>query len=293
MKIKRWPACCLLFVALICQPAYAWWTEGHECIDRAAVSVLPPDMPEFFRNGADTIVAYSMDPDLWRNRQTECLKSSEGPNHFLDLELLEGRPLPETRKEFLALCRKLKLAPDKVGALPYAIQEWHDRLTLALAEHRGWPDDRAVKAKVLYIAGILSHYTGDATQPLHCTIHYDGRVQPDGASPRTGIHLKMDALPGHMGTKPDEAAKGLKIGAAKDVFALTLAAIKESNARVARVYKLENRLPAAEGPTPEAADKGVRALSTECCKAGASLTATVWYSAWAASEAVELHPWRK
>ena len=35
------------------------------------------------------------------------------------------------------------------------------------------------------------------------------------------------------------------------------------------------------------------ALAAECCGAGAGLTATVWYSAWPASEDVDLPDWHK
>ena len=87
---------------------------------------------------------------------------------------------------------------------------------LAFAEYRERSGDEAVQAKILYIAGVLSHYTGDASQPLHCTVHHDGRVEPDGTSPGTGIYLKMDALPGQLGIQPEEVAEGLKIRTAEN-----------------------------------------------------------------------------
>jgi hypothetical protein len=49
-----------------------------------------------------------------------------------------------------------------------------------------------MKAKILYIAGVLAHYTEDAAQPLHTTVDFDGRLKPDGTSPRSGIHRKVD-----------------------------------------------------------------------------------------------------
>jgi len=283
----------LCIVALASQTALGWWLEGHDCIARAAVSVLPADMPEFFRQGAGTIASYSSEPDLWTGRNVPELRKSERFNHYLDLELLEGRPLPATRGDFEALCRELKLEPAAVGTLPYAIQEWEQRLALAFAQHRDAPDDKAIRAKILYIAGVLSHYTADASQPLHCTVHYDGKAQPGKPSPRTGIHLRMDALPGQLGVEAEDVADGVEIQASGDVFATTIEAILESNGRVGRVYALEDKLPPAEEPIEHEPDADVRALALECCQAGVRLTATVWYSAWVQSESIELPPWQR
>ncbi len=291
MRLRHCVLLAFVVLALLARATSAWWTEGHHCIDKAAALVLPAEMPQFFREGADAIASYSMDPDLWKDRKLPALRRAEYSNHYLDLELLEGRDPPATRQEFLTLCRQLKVDADTVGTLPYAIREWHDRLVLAFAEHRRWPDDKAIQAKVLYIAGVLSHYTGDASQPLHCTVHYDGQVGPDGSSPRTGIHLKMDALPGQLGIKPEEAAEGLKVEAAQDVFATAMAVIRESNKRVETVYRLQDKLPPAEGLVQGEPDEDVRALARESCRAGAQLTAKLWYSAWVASTEMELPEW--
>jgi len=291
MRYTRQLLCCLIFAAALAQASWAWWSEGHEVIDRAAGSVLPSDMPEFFLKGTDTIASYSMEPDLWTGRDLPALRSSESLNHYLDLELLGGRELPRTRDEFLALCCEIKLPPSSVGALPYTIQEWHDRLAVAFAEHRKWPDDKAVQAKILYIAGVLGHYTGDAGQPLHCTLDYDGRTNPDGSSPRTGIHLKMDALPGQLALNPAEVAKGVKAEAVEDIFARALTAINESHKRVDRVYKLEDKLPPVVGPIEGKPDEDVRRLALDCVRTGAELTATAWHSAWVESLNVAVPEW--
>ncbi len=181
-----------LLSASLSASALAWWAAGHGVIVRAAALALPQDVPEFFCRGAATIESYSSDPDVWSS-VLPALKAAEGPEHYFNLELVGKRDLPGTRAEFAALCRGLELAPEKVGFLPYAIQEQYERLVLAFAEHRRWPDDEDVRAKVLYIAGILSHYAGDAAEPLDCTVHYDGRARADGSSPKTGIQEKMDA----------------------------------------------------------------------------------------------------
>ena len=268
---------CAGALALISLAAWAWWPAGHWTIAEAAAAALPADAPEFLRKAGSTLAFYSDDPDLWTEKDLPVhLRASQAPEHFIDLELLKGRKLPGTRPEFAALCKELGQEPDKVGTLPYALREWYDRLVLAFAEHRKWPDDGRVRTKVLYLAGVLGHYSADAVQPLHATLHFDGRAAADGSSPRTGIHFKVDALPERLGLKADEVAKELKVSAAADPFAAVASAIQESGGLVDKVYEMEKALPAVGGPAPAEPDPEVRRFALERCRAGARLTATLW-----------------
>jgi len=283
-------------VALCLGPvANAWWAEGHLVMDEAAVKALPADMPAFFRRGGETIESYANDPDLYRDRALPALRNAGGPEHFFDLELLKGNAAPELRGDFFVLCNKLRIHPYSIGSLPYAILENSQKLTYAFAEYRHAPENEAVRAKILYIAGILSHYTGDATQPLHCTVHYDGRANPDGSSPRTGIHAKVDALPGRLGvTSADIAPK--RVTRIENVFARAMEVIRESNDTVDAVYAMEGELPEAEGPMKEPVSPAVRRLTAERLRTGAALTAAVWYTAWLNSVEIELpahHPLKR
>ena len=229
------------------------------------------------------------------SRAVPALRSAENPNHFINLEALQGKELPKTRQQYVKLCWDVNSDADKIGCLPYAIQEEYEKLVMAFAEHRKAPEDKAVQAKILYLAGVLAHYAEDAAQPLHTTIHYDGRAKPDKSSPRSGIHTKVDALPEKLGLTAEEIAKGLqKVEAPKDgAFAATLAAIKESHGKVDRLYELEPKLPDANVEPPKEPDKDVREFGLERCRAAASFTASLWYSAWAQSAKVKLPEWHK
>jgi hypothetical protein len=287
-------AAVLAVLALASGSALAWWPVGHTLISSAAADALPADMPEFFRKAGETLAFYSDDPDLWIDGSLPVhLRPAQGPEHFLDLELLKGRKLPATRPEYEALCRELGLTAGQAGALPYAIREWQERLVLAFAEHRKWPDDARVRAKVLYLAGVLAHYTADAAQPLHATVHFDGRLKEDGSSPRSGIHFRMDALPERVGLRRGEVGKDLKVAAAADPFAAAVAAIEECGKLVDKVYELEPSLPPVGGPAPAEPDQAVHAFALERCRAGALLTATLWYSAWISSAKVRLPDWHQ
>lgn len=66
---------------------------------------------------------------------------------FLSCEGQEKRTPKKSRYEFIALCAKLKIRPDEVGLLPYALVEWTQRLMMAFADYRrtfGYPNGSAV-----------------------------------------------------------------------------------------------------------------------------------------------------
>ena len=208
----------------------------------------------------------------------------EFSEHFLDRELLEGRALPPTRYEFLEMCIKAGIDPTKVGLVPYAVAEWTERLAVAFAEHRKWPDNQVVQNKCLVYAGFLAHYAEDLCQPLHLTIHYNGRAKADGSSPRSGIHEKVDALVQKLEFKPGELAQGQEIAAFDTLMPAIVEEIEKGRALIDRVYELEEDLESAESPE-------VRGFARERARAATRFTAALYLTAWEKSAVVELPEW--
>ncbi|MCC7262917.1 MAG: hypothetical protein IT369_10385 [Candidatus Latescibacteria bacterium] len=272
-------------VLLACgAPAWGWWAGGHALITRAAVQALPGEMPEFFRQGAEAMARLAPVPDAERNPALSHLRSAGRGEHFLDLELLGGKALPDQRYDFLKLCAAAGQDPAQVGTAPYAVAEWTERLALAFAQHRRWPANTLVQSECLTAAGHLAHYAEDLCQPLHTTLHYDGRAGVDGKSPRSGIHEKVDALPEKLKLDPAELAKGLAPVTGDSLMPLILAQLQASNGLVDSVYALEGELD-----HPESAR--VRAFAEERSRAAAALTAGLYLRAWAISASVELPGW--
>lgn len=275
----------LVIAAACASPLFAWHAEGHNAVARGAVAVLPDTMPEWFRKGAELVAHTSNDPDAFKNPSVIALTHAEQPEHFLDLELLGDEQVPATRMAYYKWCFEKKLDPGKVGTLPYAIQEWTQRLTVALAEHRKWPENEQIKQKCLVYAGILAHYSGDLCQPLHVTIHYDGRADAEGKSPKSGIHPRMDDLLGRVipgaqtgSPAPRELLEGIKPQKLDRLFGGVMDEIKRSHARIDRVYELEKDLPvkdAAWKPTD-----AVKELAIERYRAAAAFTASLYLTAW-------------
>jgi hypothetical protein len=133
------------------------------------------------------------------------LRHFNGPDHYIDLEQLadyglKAEMLPILRYDFvgqLAVIRKTH--PEKfreidparnedhtrelVGLLPWAISENYSKLKSGFSclktfeENGGTADEIAnTQANIVYIMGTMGHYVGDASQPLHTTIHHHGWV---------------------------------------------------------------------------------------------------------------------
>lgn len=269
--------------------AFAWHDEGHYYIARAATLALPDDVPAFFRDGQAAIAHGSLDPDVFKHRDLPQLNHCEFPEHFMDIELLQGRDLPPLRYDFLKLCYELDVDPAKAGTLPYAITEWTQKLTMAFAEYRANPDNPYVQAKCLVYAGILSHYAADLHMPLHTSVHWDGRMKEGEPYVRTGIHLKVDALPTKMPynelfTEPLPTPL-----ASPDIFRFVMDEFAGSHALVDRVYELEDALPEKADLSPLEGD--VRSFTIERCRAAAAFTADLFLSAWRNSAKIEMHDW--
>jgi hypothetical protein len=233
-----------------------------------------------------------LDPDTFTRPIAPAeLHKAEAPEHYFDLELLGSRQIPTDRYGFIALCAEQKLDPSKVGLLPYAITECAGRLTVALAEHRKWPENRHIQMKCLVYAGALSHYAQDLCQPLHVTIHFDGRAGENTPSPRSGIHLKTDALLGKVKMDGKVTIKDAPACPFDKLFPAIIAELKHSNSLVDEVYRLEGDLPEAEAPIkpPGPAEE----FAKERLRAAAGLTAWLYVTAWENSKDIVLPDWHR
>jgi hypothetical protein len=262
---------------------WGWWSGGHEAIAEAAASILPDEVPAFFRAAGKQLAHYAVDPDRWKNPGATALKATEFPEHFIDLELFQGKPLPQGRYQAIKLLVELKVDPDKAGLLPYAILDNWDRLRVAFYDLRQDPNNETIRAKCLVYAGTLSHYTGDLSMPLHTTVNYDGKPDPNGKLQQKGIHAKIDAFPERNNFTAVELARGLTAKVIEEPWKHVVKCIEDSHKHVERCYELD-AADAIARPTMES-----RQFILERCRFGVQLTADLWYSAWVSSAKLPKH----
>jgi hypothetical protein len=130
---------------------------------------------------------------------------------------------------------------------------------------------------------------GDASQPLHSTIHVNGWrpevPNPNGYRTTPGIHREFETeMLNHTTIDPHEVQQKMAPPQALlgDPLQWAVGIIQESNSQVERLYQLEkagNLKP--DQPTPQGID-----FAEERLAKGASNLRDLWVSAWTASEAL-------
>ncbi|MFN4295697.1 MAG: S1/P1 Nuclease [Brevundimonas sp.] len=194
----------LAAVALIAAPAAdvgAWGATGHRLIAVAAMRALPDEIPAFLRTteAATEVGELAREPDRWKGGPRTHARERDTA-HFIDFDdngyvLTPQGPhidaMPELRSEYEARLTQAGLSVDTAGWLYYALIDGWQQLVrdfaywrvLNAAEaretdpaRRAWyaEDRRRREGLLIRDLGVWSHYVGDASQPLHTSIHYNG-----------------------------------------------------------------------------------------------------------------------
>lgn len=188
-------------LALVLSPGLAlgWGATGHRLIGRLAVEALPASLPAFVRSLAavEAVGELAREPDRWKGGG-RLHDTERDPAHFLDVGddgLILGGPtlaaLPPTREAFETALRTVGADSWKSGWLPYAIVDAWEQLVRDFAywradtagakhtpdrAHRAWlaADGARREALTLRDLGMLAHYVGDGSQPMHVSEHFNG-----------------------------------------------------------------------------------------------------------------------
>lgn len=207
--------------------ARAWDEDGHAIVTYLAHDALSKEMPEWIRSDKyrDRLVYLSAEPDRWRGQRNIHLDHVNNPDHYLDVELLIDfgltlETMPELRRVYTDHVAMHKVThtgikqpkideKDKAyvhhvpGLLAHEIAElqwtiaasWTqlktfeahpERVSAAMIEN--------ARQNIVYHMGVLSHYVGDGSQPLHLTKHYNGWVgeNPRGYTTDNEFHAFLD-----------------------------------------------------------------------------------------------------
>jgi S1/P1 Nuclease len=266
--------------------ACAWGNEGHRIINRLAAADLPADVPAFLHSEAaiQEIEYLGPEPDRWRSPAEAELSAVQAPEHFINLEPADALgPLPHRRLDFEAAVFASGQRPEKVGLQPWEAVEVWERLKAALREYRhltvAHEDSRAVEQAAIFYAGWLGHYVGDASQPLHTTIQYNGWIgpNPNGYTTAHEIHWQFEGpFVGANLHASDVQPRMAPVHAIEgDVFADYVAYLRQTSKYVEKVYQLEKLGGFGGQGTQESRD-----FTAERLAAGASKLRDMIYSAW-------------
>ena len=314
----------LAALAFLCAlTARAWDYEAHRAINLTALSAMPADFPAFLKTpeNKERIGFLAGEPDRWRNSDNPSLRHINQSEHFFDIEELDPlgmkfADLPQFRYIFVQQLTRAQAAHPEIppktppekdrdaigsfpGFLPWAIAENYGKLQSgfsslrAFEQHGGTPVEIAnARANIAYIMGTMGHYVGDAVQPLHLTIFFNGWTgdNPNAYTTSRRFHAWIDG--GFFAkTGPfdlDAFAQRIKLAqcfpsAIKDsagrdpVFLQILALMAAQNKKVGPLYALD-KAGKLDADSPGA--KEGRAFLEDQLLIGAKFLADLWYTAY-------------
>ena len=284
MRSLRFSVCRVVLVLVLIlgvrSNTAAWWEKGHRIATACAVEVMPEEVPAFFREQREILEYLSGEADRWK-RYGPTLRAAERPNHYLDLEMLneDVSEIVFPSDRYKALKGYFEKGEKIPGLLFYQIVEYYERLRGSFHAYRAHPEDPGIRHAIISYAGILAHYAEDLSQPLHLTIHYDGRVNARGnVVSNKGIHKRFE---GPMVERYVEVGDCRKLMRApvvlEDVAEAVKKALLTSHGYLDEVYRQDD---AGKFETPDRASKElVRARLAF----GAQLLSDLWYTAWVRS----------
>ena len=305
-------------LGIVALQAHAWDYEGHHTVNELALASLPTDFGIQLTPALKARIAYlAGEPDRWRNTPDLPLKHVNGPDHYFDLEDLSlcgltPQTLPPLRYDFvdaIALARAAHpekfpaIDPDKDadhtreldGFLPWSITENYEKLksdfsTLkTLRQYGGTAIEIAnAEADCAYVMGVMGHYVGDGSQPLHTTKYFNGWFgsNPKGYTTSNKFHSWIDGGYFHKtgGIKLDLLVGQIQPATAFDnesdengIFNDVVNYIVAQNKYVEPLYQMEK-----DGQLSGEGDKGMQGrpfLDGQLVKAGQML-GNLWLTAW-------------
>lgn len=297
-----------LVLSASAQQALAWGATGHRMIAVLGVKALGPDLPAFLKTPQNIaeIGELAREPDRSKG-SGRVHDSMRDPAHFLNLDdagkiggVVPLDPLMATRADYDRALAAAGTDSTKMGYLPYAIIDGWQQLTKDLAywravtlaiprakspEQRAWLKADLARRQTLIIhnLGVWSHYIGDASQPLHVSIHHNG--WGDGPNPKAytldrTLHSRFegDFVRQNISPQKVEAAMAAPTDCGCTIEAYSLAYLKATASQVEPLYALEQ----AGGLNP--GDARGKAFVTARLAAGAVSLRDLVTMAWQASK---------
>ena len=309
----------LLFACLVGFNASAWDYDGHRTVTRIALATLPTNFPAFVRTpeARERIAFLSGEPDRWRNTPDLGLRHFNNPDHYFDVDYLPDHglaleKLTPFRYEFVGQVALARIAHSNqvpaidaakdadrtralIGFLPWTIAEQYSKLKSAFSylktfqENGGTADEiRNAQENIVYLMGVLSHFVGDGSQPLHMTKHYNGWVgdNPHGFTTSRSFHAwidggfiaraQIDANVLVEKARPARLREQANSGIHTNIFPAVVEYLKQQFEQVLPLYQLDkDGKLAPKQPSPE----GV-AFLTRQLQQGGQMLGDLWLTAW-------------
>jgi hypothetical protein len=250
-------------------PGAAWGSLGHRLVAGVGAEHLPAFVPAFVRSPDAVAEIMALGPEADRLKGTSKMwDEDEDHGHFVDIGddgkvagVIDLTQLPPSREAYDTALRAANTDQYKMGYLPYVIIDGYSQVVMDFAYWRAdsiGEKSAATDADKAYFAadrrlretltvrdiGYWSHFVGDASQPLHISVHYNGWGKfpnPKNYSDSRTIHARFEsALVNAVATDASVSAKLRPYAPSTQPIETRVATyLQESLAGVPRVYELE------------------------------------------------------
>jgi Zinc dependent phospholipase C len=261
------------FAATAPSPALAWDSATHRLITRLAINALPKSpLRDSFEANFAALQDYSVAPDSVLKAR---YGKAEARRHYINIEYYKGSsedPFSSLDPDFKSMERRVGLRLMKrAGTLPWTIEE------LADATARDWRSGKC--AELIRQSGYLSHYVGDASQPLHTTVHYDCTRSDRGCHAR--IEGAVDRAVRALGAEAEPQVRALRISG---VWPTEIAEMKQSYGLVQPTIDADRSARRGGEASAEEYERALIAqngamFATQIAR-GASALASIWTYEW-------------
>jgi hypothetical protein len=251
------------------RPGYGWGAVGHSLVNKAAAAMMDSRLGPFQRANSENLERLANVPDrLWKRSAT---RDAEKATHFFQWDQYATSALRSRMPTLLAdALRYVRVDYVKEnGSAVWRIDQLYDMLVQSLRA-RDWE-------RSLQLAGVLGHYVGDVSQPMHVTSDYDGQ-----SIGRRGIHAYYEST---LVSRQDQADLYTKVLAAAERLTTAQAAARyrhsilpvvdiafeEGKAALAALPDVQD---AFTGEEPD--DEALETLFVEHMAQGAVALRTLW-----------------
>jgi len=209
--------------------AHPWGWGTHQFIASEAIELMPDNLDWFFSAYSSIIIEYSVKPDQWKGSDP-----NESYRHWYHV----NHPHDESQSS--------------EGVLPWAVEDNFNMFVQLLRENN-W--DRAAQ-----LAGAISHYIGDASNPLHATSDYDPG----------GNHVAFESTVNHYLDEVNMDMPGFVLQELQNVFDSTMQLLDDSYSytSILNPYLSSDILWNDE----------IKDITEERLRASAQLHANIWYT---------------
>jgi hypothetical protein len=161
--------CSCLVGMMVANHGFAWGQKGHQMINKVAVSMVnSAEGKQFLAANKDQITYFASTPDLkWKSGESANL---EKPLHWFEIDGYSKLNFNDGIADLFFNAARQQIGAENMSTYGMALWRVSTLYDLLVTSLKKQDYTRAIQ-----VGGVMGHYVGDMTQPMHATTNYDGQ----------------------------------------------------------------------------------------------------------------------